>query len=263
MADFEYRSVRFHYNDQDAGTAIIFLHGFLENKEMWDELSSFLPKGHRKIALDLPGHGQSDNLGYIHTMEDMANVVKHLADHLKLKRFFIAGHSMGGYVALAFAEKHPDMLKGIILMNSTSRTDSDQKKRDRDRAIKLVKHDHKSYIRKSIPNLFRPKSRELYKDHLKAVKNEALKTSKQGVIAAIEGMKIRSDREVLLHFSPYPVLLIAAEKDPILPFKDLMEQAQSEKVTAITTSNGHMSHIEDSEIVFKGIKKFIKDQQQG
>jgi pimeloyl-ACP methyl ester carboxylesterase len=257
MAVFEYRSIPFHYSDVGKGPAIVFLHGFLENRSMWGKLQQELPSKYRKICLDLPGHGDSGNIGYIHTMEEMADVVKSLTDHLKLKKFFILGHSMGGYVALALAEKHPDCIRGMLLMNSTSRADSDKKKRDRNRSIQLAKRDHKSYIRKSIPNLFRPKNREVFRKELNQVKKEALKTSKQGIIAAIEGMKVRNDREVLLHFSPYPVLFIAAQRDPILIFEDLQEQLKAEKVVAVVTENGHMSHIEDFDTLFKGIKTFL------
>ena len=137
MAEFEYRSVKFSFSDTGKGKAIVFLHGFLENRFMWDELSEFLPKSYRKIAIDLPGHGNSANLGYIHTMEDMSDMVK---------KHFCVGHSMGGYVSLALAEKYPDNIRGLILMNSTSRADSEEKKKNRDRAVALAKKSHKSYI---------------------------------------------------------------------------------------------------------------------
>lgn len=257
MNRFNYRSVNFSYTDSGQGTAIVLLHGFLENQKMWTGIIAKLPSSYRKITLDLPGHGDSDNLGYIHTMEDMANALKALVDLLKIRRFFLVGHSMGGYVGLAFAEEYPDFVKGLILMNSTSRADDELKKTNRDRAVALAKRDHLSFIRKSIPNLFRPKSRAIYKQELKEIKKEALKTSKQGVIAALEGMKIRPDREVLLHFSPYPVLCIAAEKDPILSFQDLKEQMAAEKVVGVVTPNGHMSHIEDEEMVCKALKGFM------
>lgn len=259
MAEFEYRSVNFGYSDEGKGTAVVLLHGFLENRFMWKEFMDFLPKSYRKISIDLPGHGESDNLGYIHTMEDMAAMVKALLDHLKIKKHFCLGHSMGGYVSLALAEKHPDQIRGLILMNSTSRADSEEKKRNRDKAVFLAKKAHKSYIRLSIPNLFRPKNRKIFSDELKQVKKEALKTSKQSVIAALEGMKIRPDREVLLHFSPYPVMVVAGETDPILNFEDLKEQMQAEKVVGLITPNGHMSHIEDKDLVFRALKKFINE----
>ncbi len=258
MAEFHYRSVNFSFSDKGKGIAVVMLHGFLENRFMWSEFSDYLPKAYRKISIDLPGHGDSENLGYIHTMEDMAAMVKALLDHLKIKKFFCVGHSMGGYVSLALAEKYPDQIRGMVLMNSTSRADSEAKKINRDRAVALAKKAHKSYIRLSIPNLFRPKNRKLFSKELKEVKKQALKTSKQSVIAALEGMKIRPDREVLLHFSPYPVMLVAGKADPILNFEDLQEQMQAEKVTGLVTENGHMSHIEDKDLLFKALKKFIQ-----
>lgn len=226
---------------------------------MWSGIIADLPAALRKITVDLPGHGKSGNIGYIHTMEEMAEMVKALVDKLKLKKVFLAGHSMGGYVALAFAEKHPEMVKGIIMMNSTSRADSDQKKKDRDRAIKIVKENHKAFIRTAIPMLFRPKNRRNLLEQVKLVKSEALKTSKQGVIAALEGMKIRDDREVLLHFAPYPFLFIAGKNDPVFPFEVLEDQLQANRVTPCITENGHMAHLEDFDAVMPAIKKFVRE----
>lgn len=256
---FKYKEINFSFTSQGSGTTIIFLHGFLENKSMWNEIVESLPRAARKITIDLPGHGQSGNLGYIHTMEEMAEVVKALVDKLKLKKVFLAGHSMGGYVALAFAEMYPDLVKGIIMMNSTARGDSDKKKKDRDRAINLVKENHKAFIRTAIPLLFRPKNRRNLLDKVKEIKAEALTTSKQGVIAALEGMKIRNDREVLLHFAPYNVLFIAAKNDPVFPFEVLEDQLKANRVTACITENGHMAHIEDFDIIMPAIKKFVRE----
>lgn len=244
--------------EEGKGPAVVFLHGFLENQSMWDELWSALPKQYRKISLDLPGHGGSENLSYIHTMEEMAEVVKALLDRLRLRKAVLVGHSMGGYVALAFAEAYPDMLKAMVLMNSTSRADSDERKINRDRAIALVKRNHKSYIRNAIPMLFRPKSRTLYREQVAAVKKEALKTSLQGVVAALEGMKRRIDREVILNFAPYPILLVAAKKDPVLGWDDLAEQFEHAAVQSLELSEGHMSHIENFAELLQGLKSFLR-----
>jgi pimeloyl-ACP methyl ester carboxylesterase len=257
MSVFEFKGVNFFFIDENKGPAILFLHGFLEDHSMWQGIISALPKSYRKLAIDLPGHGQSGNLGYIHTMEEMAEVIKGLLDELKIKKAFLVGHSMGGYVSLAIAEMYPDLVKGIVLMNSNARADSPSKKKDRDRAIKVVKENHKAFIRVAIPNLFRPKNRRILRETVNEVKAKALKTSKQGIIAALEGMKIRPDREVLLHFGPYPVLLIAGKNDPAIPYAIVEEQLQAENVTPLITENGHMAHLEDTEEVVKGIKKFL------
>lgn len=259
MAVFKFKDISFAYSDQDKGPAVVFLHGHLENRSMWKPIADEIPKSYRKICLDLPGHGESGNLGYVHSMEEMAEVVKALVDHLKLKRFIICGHSMGGYVALAFAEKFPQYVKGLILMNSSAKADTPEKKKSRDQAIKVAKRDHRKFIRHAIPMLFRPKHRRGMLTTVNHVKQEALKTSKQGAIAAIEGMKIRPDREVLLYFAPYEVLFIAGKNDPVIPFEILREQLKAPQVTPVVAENGHMGHLEDFETILPAIKRFVRE----
>lgn len=256
---FSYRAARFHYRDTGKGKAVILLHGFLENQGMWEPLTAELQSNYRCIAPDLPGHGDSENLGYIHTMEEMADMVYALLQKLRLRKVVLCGHSMGGYVSLAFAEKYPDHVKGLVLLNSTARADSLQKKEDRRRAIDLVKQNAGSFIRNSIPHLFRPKSRNLYRREIAALKQDALKMSPQGIVAALEGMRIRPDREVLLHLAPYHVLFLAARRDPVLPLHDLEEQARAGRVISHFTENGHMSHMEDREAVHTYIHHFLKE----
>ncbi|WP_371537472.1 MULTISPECIES: hypothetical protein [unclassified Flavobacterium] len=131
---------------------------------------------------------------------------------------------MGGYVALAFDELYSENVRTLVLMNSTSKADSEERKHNRDRAIKAVKKDYTTFIRLSIGNLFSPDNRQRLIDEIEKVKIEALKTPLQGVVASLEGMKIRNDREVLLHLTDFLKLLVLGEKDPILPFEETKEQ---------------------------------------
>ncbi len=80
---------------------------------------------------------------------------------------------------------------------------------------------------------------------IEAVKLEALKTPLQGIVAALEGMKIRKDREVILHFAPYPIQLILRQKDPVLNYEDNLEQIEGTQVQLTTFEDGHMSHFEN------------------
>lgn len=253
-----YKNTQIHFTETGKGTAVVLLHGFLENTTMWNSTVEFLSKRYRVIAIDLLGHGQSENLGYVHTMEQMAEAVQEVLYHLKIRKSFLIGHSMGGYVALAFAEFFPDNVKGLCLMNSTTRGDSEEKQLVRDRAIKIVKENHTSFIRNSIPMLFRSKNRKLFREQINEVKKEALQTSKQGIIAALEGMKIRNDREVLLHFGPYPKLMIIGDKDPVLKLDDLLDQVQGTETEIIRFSEGHMSHIENKKEMLITIGDFLK-----
>jgi len=164
---------------------------------------------------------------------------------------------MGGYVALAFAEENPDALKGLCLMNSTASADTPDKKTNRDRAILAVKQNHKSFIRLAIVNLFRPKNRKLFSDKIKQIRKEAQDTPLQGIVAALEGMKIRNDREALLHFTPFKKMMIAGKKDPVLNYNLLVEQTINTEVELITLPDGHMSHIENKDALTLEIMRFV------
>ena len=142
MKTTSYKNTVIHYTDQGKGTAVVLLHGFLENQSMWNTFLPELSKKYRIITMDLLGHGATECLGYVHTMEDQADMVHHVLQKLKIRKAALIGHSMGGYVTLAFAELYPNTVKGIVLINSTSRADSDERKRNRARAIVAVKQNY-------------------------------------------------------------------------------------------------------------------------
>ena len=247
MKKFLYKNISISYSDSGAGNTIVLLHGFLENSSMWDFYIPDFLKKNRIITIDLLGHGQSECLGYIHTMEDQATMILTLLNHLKIEKSTFVGHSMGGYVALAFAEMHPEKTESLVLLNSTSLEDSHERKINRNRAIKAVKLNYVNFVRMSISNLFSEENREILVNEIEAVKQEALKTPLQGIIAAQEGMKVRKDRTRFLQTATFPVLLILGEKDPVLNFEENKILAANTAITLVTFPDGHMSHIENKE----------------
>ena len=128
MPSFLYKNLNVHYSDQGTGNCIVLLHGFLEDLSMWDKVVEALKKTHRVICIDLLGHGKTENMGYIHTMEAQSNMIKQLLDSLNLNRCTLIGHSMGGYIALAFADMYPEYTSALCLMNSTALADNEEKK---------------------------------------------------------------------------------------------------------------------------------------
>ncbi|WP_022828984.1 alpha/beta fold hydrolase [Flavobacterium antarcticum] len=258
MKTIHFKNTKISFADEGKGTALIFLHGFLENKKMWNALVPEFSKKYRVITIDLLGHGKSESLGYVHSMEDNADIVHTVLAELRLRKAIFVGHSMGGYVALAFAELYPEFMKGLVLLNSTSRADSDERKANRDRAILAVKQNYNTFVRLSIANLFSENNRERLADEIEYVKEEALKTPLQGIVASLEGMKIRKDREVLLHFSAYPILLILGKKDPVLNYIESLDQIEGTKVELVTFPDGHMSTIENQEELTVVLSGFFK-----
>lgn len=255
---FLYKDVKISYTSLGKGSVVVLLHGFLENKSMWNRLMPILAKKNRVIAIDLLGHGKTDNVSYIHTMEDQAKMIKALLINLKLRRYILIGHSLGGYITLAFAELYKENIKKIVLVNSTALPDNKTKLKNRDRAIAMVKQNKDTFIKIAIPNLFSEKSRITYKKEIEIVKKEALKTSLQGVIASLEGMKIRKDRTSILKDNSFQKLFIIGKNDPLLDYKTLIHQTNVTNTQIAVFSNGHMSHIENFKELVLSLQTFIK-----
>lgn len=253
-----HKNTTLSFTEGGKGNALVFLHGFLENSSMWNACMSHFETKYRVIAIDLLGHGQSGCTGYVHSMEDMADTVFAIISELKIRKVTLIGHSMGGYVALAFAELYPDHVRSLALVASTSRADSEMRQINRDRAIELVKKNSSIFVTMSISNLFGESAQKAFPDEIEEAKNQALLTSKQGMIAALEGMKIRPDREVIFHFAPYPILLILGEKDSVIPYEEALEQVEGSPVQLASTAGGHMVHIENEAELLDILGKFFK-----
>lgn len=255
---FTYKNTAIRYRTSGKGAAVVLLHGFLEDLTMWDDFITVLSERNRIITIDLFGHGKSGNLGYIHSMEAQAEMVKAVLKHLKVRKYIFIGHSMGGYVSLAFSELFPDTIKGLCLMNSTAIADTKEKKMNRARAIAAVKQNHKIFIRMSIPNLFSEQNRAIYKIEMDNLINDALKLSIQGIVASLEGMKIRKDRITLFKKASFNKMLIIGKKDPVLDAESLRNQTKNTNIKMVEFPDGHMSHIENKNELINTIKGFVK-----
>lgn len=257
MQDFiTYKNSKIAYSDVGKGTAVVLLHGFLENSTMWNEVKKELSKKNRVICIDLLGHGNTDCIGYIHTMSDMADAVKEVLNTLRLRKFYMIGHSMGGYVSLAFAKKNLKNLKGLCLLNSTAQADSIERKELRLRAIKMAQSNYDSLVKMSVLNLFSAEKRKQFKVDVDQIKKEALQISIQGYIAATKGMELRKNKESVLQTIDKRLIIVGIN-DSIINCKSVVKESKRTNTPLYKVSGGHMSHIEDKENVLRKIKKFI------
>ncbi len=254
----QYKNATIFFTDEGKGTAVVLIHGFLENSTMWDKITPHLTKRNRVITIDLLGHGKSDCLGYVHTMELFAETVSAVLKHLRIRKCILVGHSLGGYVALAFAEKYPQKIKGLCLLNSTSSEDDEERKTLRARANKMIQNNFTNMVRMSFANLFGPKSKERHKEELDLALQEALQTSVQGYIAANEGMRNRPNRNHVLKNNNFKKLIVIGKKDPVLDYEKSLEEAAKTNSEVVVFPNGHMSHIENTEELIKTLKVFLK-----
>lgn len=259
---FLYKNLEIAYQDHGHGEVLIFLHGFLESQTMWTQSIEHFKQTHRCIAIDLFGHGHSPCLGYVHTMEKQADMILALIKFLTIKHFSIIGHSMGGYIALAILEKKPKMVKQIVLLNSTSIADNEERKINRERAIAAVKQNHQLFIGMAVANLFSQNSQKKLPNAIERLKEEALNTPKQGVIAALSGMKIRKDRTYLLEENSHKFLIVLGKKDPVLDYESNLSIVKKLQIKQLSLSEGHMSWLENFDEMIEGLKKFLKSNSR-
>ena len=241
----EYKNINIKYTDFGKGEAVVLLHGFLENASMWNYLIEEIKTSHRVVSVDLLGHGSTGNLGYVHTMEEMGEAVWAVLEHLQITSFIVIGHSMGGYVALTIAKNYPESVKGLCLMNSTYRADSEERKIIRMRSIEMVRRNYNMVIRTSFLNLFAEQSKRLYVKEIENALNEALKTSVQGYVAAQRGMMEREDNFEFLKTLNCEKLIIIGSEDPVINGESIKSELFGTSIEYVEIKLGHMSHIEN------------------
>ncbi len=249
------------YSDQGEGPCIVLLHGYLETRKIWDNFVKDFPTGYRLIAIDLPGHGDSGTWGSQHKMDDLANSVNSVLKAEKLEKVFLVGHSMGGYVVMAFAHLFPESLLGYSLLHSTCFADSEEKKLNREREISLVHcHKKKQIINVNIPKAFAEDNLERLEAEVEHARNIAHVNQEEGIVAILNGMKDRPDRTSVLQDPALPLLLIGGLKDNYIPeevFETLVSLAPHAKVLRLPQS-GHMGFIEEPESVARALVEMVE-----
>ena len=197
-------------------TTLALLHGYLESLEVWEDLAKRLAPYYRIVAIDIPGHGISQVRGEVHTMDFVADTLQAVLKKLGVRRCFLAGHSMGGYAAEAFAERHSDMLQGLILFHSTPNADTEQKKADRLREIELIRADKKELLASQFaPKGFAEENRRRLRDRIGQLEELTAATDDDGIVALLRGMIERRDMNDMLHALQVPQLFIFGRMERI------------------------------------------------
>lgn len=241
----DYKNISIYFTVSGKGETVVLLHGFLETSEMWRDLAPEIARTHQVVSIDLLGHGETASLGYVHTMEDMADAVFAVLQHLSIEKAKFIGHSMGGYVALALAEQQPQLFEGLCLMNSTFEADSEERKVLRTRANDMAKTNFENLVRMSFANLFAPESKINFKKAYDEALHTALQTLVQGYIAAQEGMKLRPNRLDIFKNLNGKKLIITGKKDTLINSENIKTQIKNTAIIYKELSEGHMSHIEN------------------
>lgn len=254
-----------HICDSEHGDrCVVLLHGYLESLLVWEEFVPLLYKNVRVITLDLPGHGISEVKGNVHTMEFLADTVAEGLRRLGVSRCTLVGHSMGGYVALAFLERHPDMLEGVVLLSSTPNADTPEKAENRRREIALVKAGKKDTLARVAPAAgFAPQNRLRLQDAIEDLADQVFLTEDAGIVALLEGMLLRKDRNELLRESPVPQLFLFGRHDAYIAsdIAEALAAAHPQAQVAWLENSGHMGFLEEPAATAQAILKFTTPQE--
>lgn len=248
-----------YYRLSGAGNAIVLLHGFPLDGTVWDKVVTKLSDNYTVIVPDLPGAGQSSFHGAGVSIDDMAESVKVILEREGIKNAIVAGHSMGGYAAIAFADLYPQMAAGLGMIHSTATADTEEKKEQRKKSIALFEKGGKdAFIKQMIPTLFAEQNRERFKGEIADITEQALLTENKSMVAFYNAMINRPDRTNVLKEAEMPVLWVIGENDGIIPAKNLMQQTSLANVNFVHTHGecGHMSMVEVPDDLVDNIKSF-------
>ena len=252
-----------HICDSERGErCVVLLHGYLESLYVWDEFAGLLARnGVRVVTLDLPGHGISVVRGEVHTMEFLADTVAAGVRALGIERCTVVGHSMGGYVALALCERHPELLEGVVLLSSTPNADTPEKQENRRREIELVRAGRKELLARIAPEAgFAEENRRRMSDAIADLAEQVFLTEDEGIIALLGGMIARSDRNELLRQTQVPVGFILGRKDGYIPVEtaERMVAEHPEAQVFWLENSGHMGFLEEPEAAAGALLRFVE-----
>lgn len=240
----QYQNKNIHYRVTGEGRHVVLIHGFGEDGNIWNDLATNLQKDYTLIIPDIPGSGKSEMLeGENISIEDYAETIKAILDEENTSRCTMIGHSMGGYIILAFAEKYSGQLNGFGLFHSSAFADDGEKIQTRRKAINFINENGAyAFLQTSIPNLFSGK------EHTKEM-SELIEKGKQfsaeALIQYYHAMINRPDRTVVLKNFTKPVLFIIGEKDSAIPLQASLQQCHLPQITHVhILDTGHMGMIE-------------------
>jgi pimeloyl-ACP methyl ester carboxylesterase len=231
------------FREAGSGPPIVFLHGFCEMGEIWDEFVKPLEKEFRVLLPDLPGFGRSQLLPGQFTIDEVAAKILDWLQDLGIKSAIFVGHSLGGYVALALADSAPAIVKGFCLFHSTALQDSKEKKENRTRVMRFVEtHGALPFVETFVPGLFYDKKNPA----IPIVFEIAAKANASAIISYSHAMRERADRMELLQKSKIPKLIIAGVEDSLIPIETVREMAKTARNSTFLelVKTGHMGLFE-------------------
>jgi pimeloyl-ACP methyl ester carboxylesterase len=268
MGNFQsakYNNSTIFYRISGTGKPVVLLHGFGEDGNIWNDLAAKLAENFKVIIPDIPGSGKSEILNddekQIST-DDYAKVIMHILNKENVTTCTIIGHSMGGYITLAIAEKYPGILNGFGLFHSSAFADNGEKKQARLKSIEFLKtNDSAAFLKTSIPGLFANKFKQEHPDVIENLVESGNLFSSKALIQYYQAMIDRPERIEVLKQTTLPVLFIIGEKDQAIPLQQSLTQCHlpSTSYVHILPNAGHMGMLEEKELCNNIVISFLNN----
>ncbi len=206
------------YARSGRGSPLFLIHGYPLDHSIWNATAHFLQNDFEIFQPDVRGFGQSTPLDAPYTVTDLADDLAHLLNALQIERAYLAGHSMGGYIALAFAKKYPRRVRGLGLVSSQAVADVEDKKQGRYKTIDAVNAKGVGMVAEAMTDKLseNPKTRAVIRPLIE-------KQSKSGVVGALKAMAEREDTTALFATIDFPVVLIHGSADELIPIERARE----------------------------------------
>ncbi|MEI5907238.1 alpha/beta hydrolase [Bacillus spongiae] len=257
MENFKISDGGLAYYDRGEGEVVLLLHGFCGSSAYWDELVPLLDS-HRVITVDLTGHGKSRFQQGLLSIEAMANDIYQLSQELTLPPFHLFGHSLGGYITLAYAEMYEKSLKSFGLIHSTAFPDSEDAKEKRLGDIQNIElNGMVPFTNSLVQKLFSNESNPHFNEWKRKAIEIGLMTHSEAAQAMLIAMRERIDRRMTIVHAKVPVLLVAGEKDRIIPVDKVYTSNHPHVKRVLLKESGHMGMVEEADLLAFELKKFM------
>lgn len=260
---FTYKEALISYEVEGEGKPLVLLHGFAEDSTVWHKQVSALKQHTKLIVPDLPGSGNSAMLNLPDvSMNDYAECINALLETEQEEQCILLGHSMGGYITLAFAEMFPQKLLAFGFVQSTAIADSAEKKYSRAKGIEAIgNYGAYAFIKNTTPNLFAATFKLQHPEEIEALIEKGKTFSTEALQQYYAAMMNRPDRTSVLSGSKVPVLFILGTEDVAAPINDVMPQTHLPDVAYVHIINdvGHMAMWEAATQVNNVLVAFIED----
>ena len=250
------------YRKKGSGKPVVFVHGFGEDGRIWDLVVEDLQNQFECIVPDIPGSGESVMKRGAWTMDSFADAIKLIFDKEQFSSATMIGHSMGGYITLAFAEKFADRLNGFGLFHSSAFADNEEKKSTRKRGIQFIEeHGAIKFLEQSTPNLFSDIFKTQHPETVEELVDKFTNFQDEALVHYYHAMMQRPDRTEILKNYPGPILFILGENDTAIPLADGLQQSHMPRLSYIhiLRNSGHLGMIEETQKCREILQKFLQD----